>query len=388
LLVETLTMPPIDSAPPFVTSYEPLAATIHWVEGSDGFTLVFLKESTRTVKFDTARPGAVRTAIDRLIVEADAFTDCVGSWTDKTSPERKAADQALLKEAAEAVGESLFPGTNAARFLETVETSGAEFIGVTAIHGDRHVFPWNLIRFAGVDRWLGEIACFSLAREGQDGLRETAARRDVSGVVAGYADDDNLLSGLPSPTHPTATQAEYNALLQVADAGVRVLGNLPAGPMNAVSLAATQDWLAKPLHIFHFNAHASAPGHAAGFTEIGLRLGARLSGEDVVGGAHVTGAVVLDVCNSAHGADGWWDNCLAACFHRRGVPVVLAATSTVNDAFGVEFSEALYGEVPLHDYRLFAAMRSAQKILLERTKHPMALYYTYEGSPRFELGGF
>jgi hypothetical protein len=217
---------------------------------------------------------------------------------------------------------------------------------------------------------------------------EAFKHRDVAGVIAGYADDDQLLSGLPSPTHPEATQSEYKALRKTADGGIETLDDLPPGPMDPLALAKTQEWLATPLHLFHFNAHASDPGHPQGFVQIGLRLGAQLSGEDVVSGAQVTGAIVLDVCNAAHGTRNYWNNCLAASFHRRGVPVVLAAASTVADAFGAEFSEVFYGEVPLNDYMLFQALRATQRILLDRTRHPMALYYVYEGSPSFELGRY
>mgnify|MGYP000097224203 CR=1 FL=1 len=381
-------MLPFDDSPPFVTAHEPLAASLHWSRDAERFKLVFLKGSTRKTLFKTEESVTVGNAIERLVIEARAFTDCVSNWTERTPPSRRAADQERLREAGEAVGAALFPGEHASKFIRDLSESGAQFVGVDAVEGHNHVFPWNLIRFAGYDFWLGELACFSLAREGNDGRRQTAKHRDVAGVIAGYADDDQLLSGLPSPTHPEATQSEYKALRKTADGGIETLDDLPPGPMDPLALAKTQEWLATPLHLFHFNAHASDPGHPQGFVQIGLRLGAQLSGEDVVSGAQVTGAIVLDVCNAAHGTRNYWNNCLAASFHRRGVPVVLAAASTVADAFGAEFSEVFYGEVPLNDYMLFQALRATQRILLDRTRHPMALYYVYEGSPSFELGRY
>lgn len=383
-----MSFPHPDSDPPEVSSFEPRTIELVCSRSGTNIAMAIIRDGFRTSHYKTADFYAVRNAIGELITEANEFTKCVKAWVTNTSGDQRRADLEPLIAAGDKLGELLFPEQEAAKFLQKLEKTKAELVVVMALDDKDLNFPWNLVRVPGGKGWLGELACFRLMRDGEGGMRGMAPERDETGVVAGYADDDELMSSRPSRTQPNATQAEFKALTLVADAAVHVLEDLPRGRLDPLGLDMMRDWLSQPLHLFHFNCHAKDPGHPEGFTEIGLRIGARASGEDVIDGMAMTGGVVLDVCSAAQGKEGHWENCFSACLHKRGVPAVCASSCTVTDGFGVRFAEELYKQVPLHDYKLLRAIRAAQEVLLSETEHPMALYYTYEGSERFEIGRY
>jgi len=333
-----------------------------------------------------SKPGAnVRGAVEQLNKEADQLAVTVEQW-DAASERQREQDVEALRRAGKDVAEAFF-GDGVEDFYEALRAAGDPIVDVLWMDAPLPL-PWHLLWLEKPGIWLGELTMFRTARKAPI-MRPIPGRlRPPLKINVGYAEDDALSTARKDWSGPSSEGEEVHAVERlVARRGgdILVLAEMSAGPLDARETDRLNTWLSRGNHLFHFNCHSEPPRTHKDLERIFVRSGAEMTVGNLQGNLNPSGAFILNICSSAGGKHDD-SRSLAAALRDRRVRALCAVTNKMSDRFGTLFIGRMYDELPEAEHNLFAAMRSAQLKLTQESRHPLALYYVFEGDPTFEVG--
>lgn len=365
------TLPPGEPTLKIKSHGEPeKAGLLYPVLGSETFTFDFINMATGGQEsFDGGSPESIRSARAKFTTALERLPESVLNAQELGEPVDD-ADIELIRRRARSLATAVMPEID--RFATMLGDAGIDHVMLGSDHGELR-FPWALLDVDGT--WLGEVAMFSRTRAMKTMTRTGATDREPEPTNVGYAEDD----ALPSSRHSGAKgEKEYDVVgARFGTAQIDELPGLSPGPLSGNDEHLFLDWLGRSRSLFHFNAHQEDEDDD-GFPSVRLRSGASASSSVLADDLALHSPVVLNVCSSGVGVSGD-SKSFAFRLRKSQSPAICSTTGVVTDKFATDFARALYEEAGFVDLNLFKAVRRAQRRLLKETKHPMALFYVFEG---------
>lgn len=333
------------------------------------------------MSFTSGAIGKIELAARGFNEAADALHESVNAWSSARRERSNAAVERLRANSTE-LADLIFPDGGTA-FADGLLAKKKELVIVVSPF-ERIAIPWQLLWIAGRGQWLGEIASFTTAHECNGG-GDFSGLVQSDGILAGYAEDDNLASARKNWSGPAGRTEEYSSLDMIAPGNVDVDPLLPftSGPLTPAERDLLQMWLSAGRHIYHFACHAREATATDPMSAFFVRKSAEVSGNDFEAKMS-PGAFMLNICSSAVGATEDKDS-LAAALTAAGARGGIATTNVIADRFGTLFARGVYRKLAVNGGTLFDAFRTTQKQLLKRLGHPMALFYVMHGDTTYVL---